>query len=485
MAFFERPDNAPWTALYDLYWQQMLPIGIGLWALIVLLLTSTRLFTHTAEGEYQRTRLERRAAFGLLMLIAWWPIGAFTLHLASALTMTIAPTGDQMVGTITEFMSNVAGGLLVGIIVYFSAGVVALLLLIVFLARYVAIFTLMPLMPILIPLWIVDEGPMKPLSKLAETIGGTFVPFVFMTVPTAAILLVGYTIQDSLRVWLSSIPAIGWGASGGPATPAYAVILFVFWVMALVAPVVVLLGTRGMMPFVYLGAGLISGAALGRGAGQAWRNRPRWSSNRPSWGRGSGSPSTTSPGRPSGLPHGGRSIEARSLARTRGDPASGTGPGHTYGPGGSPRPALPPGPVDGPSVGSTPSGGLSATHPVRARPQNWRELSDQLPDDRRYEFGYSREGDFQAVDPGPPNASKHDIASGKFRRMTNSRVFEGKPDMYLRDNRGEYYDVTSLRKQVQNDERFDQESRDVVTAARNYDPSTSGSQEGSNRGASR
>ena len=93
MAFFERPDNAPWTALYDLYWQQMLPIGIGLWALIVLLLTSTRLFTHTAEGEYQRTRLERRAAFGLLMLIAWWPIGAFTLHLASALTMTIAGRG--------------------------------------------------------------------------------------------------------------------------------------------------------------------------------------------------------------------------------------------------------------------------------------------------------------------------------------------------------------------------------------------------------
>jgi len=253
-------------------------------------------------------------------------------------------------------------------------------------------------------------------------------------------------------------------------------------VMALVAPVVVLLGTRGMMPFVYLGAGLVSGAALGRSAGQAWRNRPRWSSNRPSWGRGSGSPSTTSPGQPSSLPHGGRPIEARSLARTRGDPASGTGPGHRYGPGGSPRPALPPGPVDGPSVGSTPSGGLADTHSVRARPRNWRELSDQLPDDRRYEFGYSLEGDFQAVSSGPPNVNKSDITGQKFRRMTDSRVFEDMPDMYLRDNNGEYYNVTALRDQLKKDDQLDREFRDVVTAARNYDPSAPNTRESSEWG---
>jgi hypothetical protein len=69
--------------------------------------------------------------------------------------------------------------------------------------------------------------------------------------------------------------------------------------------------------------------------------------------------------------------------------------------------------------------------------------------------------------------------------MSTSRKFEKSPDMYLRDNRGEYYDVTALRNQIQKDTRFDQESRDVVTAARNYDPSTSGSREGTDRGDQR
>jgi hypothetical protein len=69
--------------------------------------------------------------------------------------------------------------------------------------------------------------------------------------------------------------------------------------------------------------------------------------------------------------------------------------------------------------------------------------------------------------------------------MSTSRKFEKSPDMYLRDDRGEYYDVTTLRDQVQKNERFDQESRDVVTAARNYDPSPSGSWKGSDRGDQR
>jgi hypothetical protein len=69
--------------------------------------------------------------------------------------------------------------------------------------------------------------------------------------------------------------------------------------------------------------------------------------------------------------------------------------------------------------------------------------------------------------------------------MSTSRKFEKSPDMYLRDDRGEYYDVTTLRDQVQKNERFDQESRDVVTAARNYEPSTSSSWKGSDRGDQR
>jgi hypothetical protein len=455
MALVEQPDNPPWGGLYDLYLTKTLPIGIGLWALIVLLVQVTTVFTHTAGGEYQRSRLTRRAAFGILMLIAWWPMGAFTLHLANALTTTVAPSGTQMVGTISEFFANIGGGLIAAVLLYLSAGVVAVLLVALFLARFVIIFTLMPAMPILIALWIVDEGPLKPLAEVAESIGGLFVPFVFMTLPTAAILLVGYTVQDALRRWLASLPVVG-VASSPEATSAYALILFVFWVMALIAPLFVLFGRRGLFPLAYLSAGFIAGRSLSipRGGRSGTTIGGRQSTEATASSAGAaGSAAGSTVGSTTTLP---RPFEQGLPARTG---ASG-GTRGTGGRGGSAAS----GSSGGVTIGET--SGLGDDYSIRARPTDWIELNQQLPDDRQYKFGFSQNGEFQPLRTGPPNTNKSTILRGRIGEIADSRHFAGKSDMYLRDDEGEYYDLTQLLEKARKEAQVDREARQIALDAR-------------------
>jgi hypothetical protein len=491
MAFFQSPDNPPWTSLYELYLTKTLPIGIVLWALIVLLTQFTRLFTHTAKGEAQRTRLTRRAAFGFLMLIAWWPVGAFTLHMAGSLTTAIAPTGQQMAGSINEFFANIGGGLITAILLYFSSGVLALLLLLVFLTRHVAIYVLMPLMPVLIPLWIVDEGPMKYVAGVAESIGGMFVPFVFMTVPTAAILLVGYTIQDALRQSLGSVALLP-GVSGA-ATSAYAIILFMFWVMALIAPLFVLFGGRAGLPLAYLTAGYLAG----RGMSGFARRGARGLRNAGGTSAASASGATAGASRASGsavgsrLPAPGRPAALRpQLEDSVG--AEGVG-GGTPGPGGvsGPLVVVPGGSgssfgsrfragpgSEGPGAGSASrpwndvSGGIDRDR-VRARITPEAGFAEQLPDDRRYMFGYSREGEFQVVGH-QDQLTKSDVVDRKYPQMADTHLYADKSDMYLRDDQGELYDVTPRWQYNQQHDRFDEEARDVVYQAQNYGSETFG-----------
>jgi hypothetical protein len=476
MALLEQPDNQPWRSLHDLYLTKTLPIGLAFWGLIALLTQFTRLFTHSAAGEAQQTRLTRRAAFGLLMLIAWWPIGAFVLHMAGALTTTIAPTGQQMVGSINEFFANIGGGLITAILIYFSAGVLAILLLILFISRYVAIYVLMPLMPVLIALWIVDEGPMKYIANVASSIGGMFVPFAFLTIPTAAILLVGYTIQDALRQSLGSL-AILPGISGGETT-AYAFILFTFWVMALIAPLFVLFGGRAGLPIAYLTAGYIAGHGL---SGIARRGARGLRNARASAGTGGGGAagaagSTAGSGAGPQLP----APMSPGSIRTPEQAVGGVGNGST-----------PSGAGADPSVGYSGVGSISGSGAGGARlsggqGEPWDEISgeidpdkvrsritpdssfdEKLPDDRRYTFGYSKRGDFEKITP-QDNLTKADIIHQKYPRLSESGAYSNKSDMYLRDDEGHLYDVTPQWHYDRQHRQFNQEAREVVFDAREY-----------------
>jgi hypothetical protein len=389
-----------------------------------------------------------------------------------------------MAGTLNEFYGNIGGGLITAILLYFSSGVLAFLLLLVFLTRHVAIYVLMPLMPVLIPLWIIDEGPMKYIAEVAESIGGMFVPFVFMTVPTAGILLVGYSIQDALRQSLGSIAVLP-GISG-TATSAYAIILFVFWVMALVAPLFVLFGGRAGLPLAYLTAGYLAGRGMRgvarRGAG---RLKPSRAGGTMSSSGSAAASSASTRGRQVGehLPVAGQQTALTPRVRETG---GGVGEG-----------TVSPGEVSGPlagvpdwrktAVGEESKGGAgggrtgprSTARPwdgVRGGIDNERVQSritpesgfgEQLPDDRRFTFGHSRGGEFQQISH-QTRLTKSDVMNRKYPRFANSALYKNKSDMYLRDDQGQLYDVTPQWDYDQQHTRFDEEAREVVYQAQDY-----------------
>lgn len=102
----------------------------------------------------------------------------------------------------------------------------------------------------------------------------------------------------------------------------------------------------------------------------------------------------------------------------------------------------------------------------RITPENG--FDEVLPGDRRFSFGYSRDGEFQHIGP-QDQLTKEDVVDQKYPNLANTRLYTDKPDMYLRDDHGDLYDVTPQWHYDLQHTRFDEEARDVVYRAQDYD----------------
>jgi hypothetical protein len=112
------------------------------------------------------------------------------------------------------------------------------------------------------------------------------------------------------------------------------------------------------------------------------------------------------------------------------------------------------------------TGGIDSGQ-VQARITPESGFGEQLSEDRRYSFGFSRGGEFQRV--GNQNQlTKSDVMNRKYPQMADTTIFADKPDMYLRDDQGQLYDVTPQWHYDQQHTRFDEEARDVVYQAQDY-----------------
>lgn len=125
------------------------------------------------------------------------------------------------------------------------------------------------------------------------------------------------------------------------------------------------------------------------------------------------------------------------------------------------------------------SGGID-NEQVRARITPESDFGEQLPEDRRYAFGYSREGEFQLVSH-QTRLTKSDVMNKKYPRFADSALYQNKPDMYLRDDQGQLYDVTPQWHYDQQHARFDEEARDVVFRAQDYGSSAEADRDNSHR----
>lgn len=215
---FGAPQTTPWIAVYDYYWDAIVPVALLLFVfagtVVILLETTSALFS-----SYHRAQLKRRGIVALLGVLSWWWINAFALRLVDGLVVALAPSLGDL--TLFETASFGAIGLLGTVIAlatdFALFGIVAL----VYLLRHVLIYFYTLLVPLLLVAWVPGVGPFRLLTGLVAQASRLYVPVLVMPVPVALLFRLGTLLGESAGV--SSLG--GFGA----------------WVAALIIPFVAIL----------------------------------------------------------------------------------------------------------------------------------------------------------------------------------------------------------------------------------------------------
>lgn len=191
---FSAPTNGPWLAVYDYYWETIVPLSVSLFGLsiglIILFESTSYLFS-----SYHRTKLKKRAFAGLLGILSWWWIAALSLRFVDSLARFLVPSLSRI--SLFETLSFSGMGVL-GLALALSTDLVLFVLTgVLYLARRLVLYLFVLLMPLLIAFWIPGVGPFSLVSKFMRKLAGFYVPFLFMTVPVALLLRVGELLGQS------------------------------------------------------------------------------------------------------------------------------------------------------------------------------------------------------------------------------------------------------------------------------------------------
>ena len=244
-AFFQQPTNQPMKGVYNSWLTFSMPLGIILWMLMILGILFSQVFISESSGELKRREMKSRSWKVLLGVLGSWAIGAAILHLSNGITLAVAPDGKDIASNLAVFAGNVGAAGAAGLLLWFFEGVLFLFILLLVLSKYAVVFVMMWSLPILLPLAAFNVGPLKLLSRPARGIIDMFIPFVFLTLPMALVLRVGYVVVNSMNQ--DPIAQAGMHFSG-----ANTLLIVGFWIMAAVSPL-----------FVFSHTGRIKGMAAG------------------------------------------------------------------------------------------------------------------------------------------------------------------------------------------------------------------------------
>jgi hypothetical protein len=201
-AVFTQPTNGPWPAIYDYYWDTIVPLALLLWAvsigLMILLESTSHLFS-----SYHRSKLKKRAFSGLVGILSWWWIGALSLRFIDELASLLLPNlADLSLFDVGSFGAMGVLGLVVSATIDLA---LFLLIALLYYVRQVMLYLFVLLMPILIAFWVPGVGPLTLLSRFVQRLAGFYVPFLFMTIPVALLFKVSELLGTSASLSLGGI----------------------------------------------------------------------------------------------------------------------------------------------------------------------------------------------------------------------------------------------------------------------------------------
>ena len=201
---FGTPTNGAWPQIYEYYWEGLIPLVLFLYGLSIGLV----IFFESTSGlfsSYHTTNLKRRAFSGLLGILSWWWIAAFSLRLIDGLGRFLVP--DLATVSLFEITSFGVIGLL-GLLVSLTVDLILFVLIaLIYFTRHVMLYLFVLLMPLLIVFWIPGVGPFSLVSRFMQRLAGFYAPFLFMTIPVALLFRLGALLGESFSLSLDGMLA--------------------------------------------------------------------------------------------------------------------------------------------------------------------------------------------------------------------------------------------------------------------------------------
>jgi hypothetical protein len=187
----------------------ILPLTLSLYGLSIGLVIFLESTSHLFNG-YHRSKLKKRAFAGLLGILSWWWIAALSMRFMDALAGFLVPSVSEI--SLFQTLSFTGMGVL-GTVVALSTNFILFVLIgLIYLARQLALYLFVFLMPLLIVFWIPGVGPFSLVSKFMKKLAGFYVPFLFMTVPVALLFRLGDILGTSFGLsagefgaWLTAL----------------------------------------------------------------------------------------------------------------------------------------------------------------------------------------------------------------------------------------------------------------------------------------
>ena len=466
-AFFQQPTNQPWKGVYDSWLTFAMPLGIIMWILMMLGIMFSQVYISSSSKELKRRELKNRSWKVLLGVLGSWAIGAAILHISNGVTLAVAPDGQDIASNLAVFAGNIGAAGAAGLLIWFFEGILFLFILLLVLAKKAMVFVMMWSLPILLPLAAFNVGPIKLLSKPARGIIDMFIPFIFLTLPMALVLRVGYVVVNSLNQ--GAVAQVGMWASG-----ANTALVLGFWILAAVSPL-----------FVFSQTGRIKGMAAGMlGASLATNNvqeKVQNAKNRVTSNGQLNGKTNINDGKNEGthggpLPGGGNDKPSMLEAGTQpeqteaGSPMSTTEGPELPGPGsGSMGPS-----TDASSTTSTSgrttntaSGAGSASAGANAKPDDTVSAEDvtqvqqpgDLPSEPDYQIGTVKDnGEFQPVRRNMQWSRSHLLTGGYNRLNSGTKKYSDDKLLLRAKDDGSFYDMDSMTYREQS---YEQMSRDT------------------------
>ncbi|WP_273837814.1 hypothetical protein [Halococcus sp. PRR34] len=199
-AFFGEPTNQPWQTLWNISMFRMIPIGLVIWGFIFLCsLGVTSLLPLGPHGEYKKRQMNNKAVLAFIGIIGSWGLGSAFLWLTKGATRAIMPEGGQIASDASLVLANAQGAILLVAAAYLTGGtmVAYFALLIIFRLLMAGIFMIG--LPVLIPLVMVDVGPLKYISNSIERFIDVSIMFIIMVIPMGLVLQGGYAVINGLN----------------------------------------------------------------------------------------------------------------------------------------------------------------------------------------------------------------------------------------------------------------------------------------------